>query len=153
MEIRYISFLIRDGLHSIVISKAELYFVICHSVYTLKSPDEDSWSSSVIEAFSLQNLAARRAEVSGRPQSHFLLAMVDMLISTVLPRMLSALLVGALIHPTFAKKCTNSSNSKTDLAANHTVGQSVTVSWNCSSDRLTLLVSNWGGSILGVWLC
>lgn len=48
---------------------------------------------------------------------------------------------------------TSPSNSKTDLATQYTLGQTVQLSWDTALEDITLLVSHWGGNDVGSLLC
>ncbi|KAN0066996.1 hypothetical protein V8E54_014920 [Elaphomyces granulatus] len=78
-------------------------------------------------------------------------AAVKMLIPALISRWLTAILAAEvlLIPSVLADEFTNPSNSVPDLAVSYTLGQSVTVTWNCSLSYITLLVAHWGAEIIG----
>jgi hypothetical protein len=79
---------------------------------------------------------------------------MKMLIPDLISRVLTAVVAVVLILPVSADEFTNPSNSYLDLAVSYTLGQSVTVTWDCSLDYVTLLVSHWGAhEVVGALLC
>jgi hypothetical protein len=68
----------------------------------------------------------------------------------LISRALTATLAAAISIPSvLAAKFTNPSNSDSDLTVLYTLGQSVTVTWDCSLDSITLLVAHWGAEVIG----
>lgn len=67
----------------------------------------------------------------------------------LISRALTATLVAISIPSVLAAEFTNPSNSESDLTVSYTLGQSVTVTWDCSLDSITLLVAHWGAEVIG----